>query len=236
MAVRSMDRTDILRNRARLAFGFILLGYSGLIGRLVYLQGIRGSTTRALAIAKRTGKIPLPARRGAIFDRNGSPCALSIATANIGFDPSLFATPPADPRKAADREKQLQKSVSLLAGILHCPESELGATVQRARDEYPAWMATKQHKGMDTILKSGRFAVIRQNVNADTVAQFTAKRFKLNGFWLQDDTRRTYLLGDSGLQVVGYVNDYGKPISGLELTCNHWLDRHAGFLVFCFPP
>lgn len=231
MAVRSMDRTDILRNRARLVFGCVLLGYSGLVGRLVYLQGIRGSAIRTMAIGRRTGKIPLPARRGSIFDRTGAPCALSIATANIGFDPSLFATPPSDSRRAADQERHLKKSVGLLAGILRCPESEVAASVQRARDEYPLWIATKKHKGMVTILQSARFALIRRNVDADTVAQVTAKRVKLNGFWLEDNSRRTYMLGDSGLQVVGYVNDYNKPISGLELTCNHWLDRHPGYLV-----
>lgn len=231
MAVRSFDRADLLKNRARVAFACVLLGYSALACRLFVLQGLQGSAMRAIAIGHRTGRIPLPARRGGIFDRTGSPCAMSVATANIGFDPSLFANPISDPVKAAEREKQLHASVVLLAGILGEPEADLAARIERARAEYPVWLATRRHRDMDTILESARFAVIRDNVDADTVAKFSAQRFKLNGFWLRDDTRRTYLLGDSGLQVVGYVNNYGKPISGLELTCNRWLDRHVGYLV-----
>ncbi len=231
MAVRSIDQTDILRNRARLAFACVALGYFALMGRLFVLQGVQGSATRAQAVSKRTGQIPLPARRGAILDRAGTPCALSVATANIGFDPYLFSKPIPDPRKSADRERQLQSSVSLLAEILNCPPADLAAKVKRARYEYPVWMSTRRHRNMDTILTSARFALIREGVDADTVARFNRSRFKLAGFWLQDGTRRTYLLGDSGLQVVGYVNDYGMPITGLEQTCNPWLDRHTGYLV-----
>jgi cell division protein FtsI/penicillin-binding protein 2 len=231
MAVRSIDRSNILKSRARAAFCCVLLGYGALVGRLAYLQGMRGASMRSLAISRRTGRIPLPAKRGAIYDRAGLPCAMSVATENIGFDPSLFAKPLSDPKKNAEREQELHKSVALLAGVVKRPESEIAARVQRARAEYPIWMATKQHRNMDTILKSARFALIRENVDADTVARFNAQRYNLDGFWLQDDTRRTYLLGDSGLQVVGYVNDYGKPITGLELSCNRWLQRRPGYLV-----
>jgi stage V sporulation protein D (sporulation-specific penicillin-binding protein) len=231
VAARIADRPNVLKKRGWVAFGCVALGYAGLVGRLLYLQGMEGGATRAMAVARRTGKIPLPARRGAIFDRAGLPCAMSVATANIGFDPSLFARPLGDARKTEMREKQLHDSVALLAGVLGCPEADVAARVQRARTEYPVWMAMKQHRNMNTILQSPRFAVIRENVDADVVARFDAQRLKLNGFSLQDDTRRSYLLGDSGLQVVGYVNDYGKPITGLELTCNRWLDRHPGYLV-----
>jgi cell division protein FtsI/penicillin-binding protein 2 len=231
MAVRILDQSNLLKIRARVAFGCVLFGYTALVGRLVYLQGMQGAATRAIAVGRRTGRIPLPAKRGAIYDRTGAPCAMSVATENIGFDPSLFATPLSDAHKNADRELQLRKSVALLAQIVGRPEAEIAARVQRARVEYPLWVATKQHKGMDTVLKSARFGVIRENVDADTVARFSEQRFKLNGFWLQDETRRSYLLGDSGLQVVGYVNGFGKPITGLELTCNRWLDRHPGYLV-----
>ena len=64
MAVQSMDRTDLLKNRARVAFGCVLLGYSALMGRLIYLQGLHGVSTRAEAVKRRTGKILLPAKRG----------------------------------------------------------------------------------------------------------------------------------------------------------------------------
>jgi stage V sporulation protein D (sporulation-specific penicillin-binding protein) len=231
MAVRSLDRSNLLKHRSRVAFGCVLFGYTALMGRLVYLQGVEGATTRALAIGHRTGRIPLPAKRGAIYDRTGAPCAMSVAMENIGFDPSLFATPLSDPHKNAERELGLRKSVELLASVVRRPEAEIGARVERARREYPLWVAATQHKGFDTILKSARFAVIQEHADADTVANFNEHRLKLNGFWLQDDTRRSYLLGDSGLQVVGYVSDYGKPITGLELTCNRWLDRHPGYVV-----
>ena len=91
MAVGTVDRTYLLKSRTRVAFGCVLLGYSALMGRLVYLQGVRGASMRALAVGKRTGKIALPARRGGIYDRTGAPCAMSVATANIGFDPSQYA-------------------------------------------------------------------------------------------------------------------------------------------------
>lgn len=231
MAVRSIDRTETLKTRAWIALGCIAVGYGSLVGRLVYLQGVQGVTTRAVAVGHRIGKIPLPARRGAILDRAGAPCALSVATACIGFDPSLFATPLRDAHQNAVREHNLQESVKLMAGVLRCPVTDVDALVHRARAEYPVWIATKRHKDMDTILKSPRFAVIRANADADTVARFNARKFKLNGFWLQDDTRRSYLLGDSGMQVVGYLRDDGKPVNGLEATCNNWLDRHTGYLV-----
>lgn len=78
------------RPQARIAaiqFGFAL-GVLAIIARAAQLQLVEGGRWAAQAERQRTERIMLPARRGALFDRNGVPLAVSQEFYHVGVAPN----------------------------------------------------------------------------------------------------------------------------------------------------
>jgi cell division protein FtsI (penicillin-binding protein 3) len=83
------------RPLARIAvvqFGFIL-GAAAILGRAAQLQLVEGDQWSAQAQRQRTERVVLPARRGALFDRNGVPLAVSQEFYHVGIAPNEVVNP-----------------------------------------------------------------------------------------------------------------------------------------------
>jgi cell division protein FtsI (penicillin-binding protein 3) len=81
--------------RARIAvvqFGFTL-GVAAIVARAAQLQLIQGDRWAEQAERQRTERVVLPARRGALYDRNGVPLAVSQEFYHIGIAPNELANP-----------------------------------------------------------------------------------------------------------------------------------------------
>ncbi len=65
----------------------LLLGLAGIVGRAVQLQVVEGDRWRAQAERTRTETRSLPARRGTLYDRQGSPLAISQEKYRVGVAP-----------------------------------------------------------------------------------------------------------------------------------------------------
>lgn len=68
----------------QLAFGLAIVA---VVARAAQVQLVRGATYRQEAREQRTERVVLPARRGAIFDRNGVPLALTRDVYHVGVAP-----------------------------------------------------------------------------------------------------------------------------------------------------
>ncbi|MDQ3223923.1 MAG: penicillin-binding transpeptidase domain-containing protein, partial [Gemmatimonadota bacterium] len=81
------------RPQTRIAFvqfGFAL-GVVAILGRAAQLQLVQGGQWSEQAQRQRTERTVLPARRGAIFDRNGVPLAVSQEFYHVGVAPNELA-------------------------------------------------------------------------------------------------------------------------------------------------
>jgi cell division protein FtsI (penicillin-binding protein 3) len=81
---------------AVIQFGFAL-GVLAILARAVQLQVLQGDRWAAQAERQRTERTVLPARRGALYDRNGVPLAVSQEFYHVGVAPNELA----DPQRAA---------------------------------------------------------------------------------------------------------------------------------------
>ena len=81
-----------------IAFG---LGIVGLLAKMVQVQLIRGVDLAAEAEARRTERVVLPGRRGAIFDRSGTPLALTQEVYHVGVAPNELRDQAKDARTIA---------------------------------------------------------------------------------------------------------------------------------------
>nr|WP_217917742.1 penicillin-binding protein [Myxococcus sp. AM009] len=108
-----------MKLRVRLLFGLFLMLLGVAFGRAVQLQVFEQEKLRGMAQDQYVRHIEIPARRGDIFDRRGTPLAQSVEVDSIWVDPSMLPDV-----KAASRA---------LARALKLDPDELGARLARAR-------------------------------------------------------------------------------------------------------
>ncbi|MDR1701195.1 MAG: stage V sporulation protein D [Sporomusaceae bacterium] len=82
-----------IRKRVVLIFLFISVIVSGLLGRLAYLQFYQSAWLAENAVEQRIREIPVEAKRGVIYDRNGRELAVSVNTESIFVIPAEVQNP-----------------------------------------------------------------------------------------------------------------------------------------------
>lgn len=102
MSGRGWDSEDRLRLRRRLLVGGTLAAALLVVGRAAYLQGFEGAKWREAALQQQQARVPLPARRGAILDRDGVPLALTRETFALSVAPRELGDPPAMRKRLAE--------------------------------------------------------------------------------------------------------------------------------------
>jgi cell division protein FtsI (penicillin-binding protein 3) len=65
----------------------LLIGLTVIVGRVFQLQALEVDRWRSLAIAQHETRVPLPAPRGTIYDRDGHPLAVSRTTYRVSVAP-----------------------------------------------------------------------------------------------------------------------------------------------------
>lgn len=81
----------VIRKRVALLFLLIALVMCGLTGRLIFVQFLRSSWLLENAVDQRVRAIPVEAKRGTIFDRNGRELAVSINMESVYAIPAEIA-------------------------------------------------------------------------------------------------------------------------------------------------
>src|SRR3989449_585560 len=74
----------------------VLVGLALLVGRAVQVQILHGRRWAEEAQAQRTERIVLQARRGTLYDRHGTPLAVTQETYHVGIAPNELRDPAAD--------------------------------------------------------------------------------------------------------------------------------------------
>lgn len=103
-AVRSGGWDSEHRLRARRRLLIVCIGGAALLvlGKAVYLQAFEAEHWRGVAAEQHQARVPLPARRGAILDRDGVPLALTRETFGLAIAPNEVADRDAMVRELVD--------------------------------------------------------------------------------------------------------------------------------------
>lgn len=81
--MRRSVSTVLVQRRLMLMLSAVILASTILMGRLAYLQLARNQFFQDKAVEQRIQRIPVEGRRGAIYDRNGIPLAVSINATSV---------------------------------------------------------------------------------------------------------------------------------------------------------
>ena len=176
--------------------------------RLFQLQGVDSKAYASRAEASGLVNIALPAKRGKILDRNGTPLAESIAGMMIVADPT---------RTTANAEA----IAKLLADRLHLDYFDLLGKLTKESDN----PGTKFRE--DRV----RFVYIARRIPS-TLASSVMDELKAHdyvGVDTRPDPLRTYPAGDVGANLIGYLGDDPTKVSGgLERSFNNLLAGKDG--------
>ncbi|WP_421733356.1 peptidoglycan D,D-transpeptidase FtsI family protein [Cellulomonas sp.] len=191
-------------SRRRMAFLTVLvvLALAVFGGRLVYVQGLRGSVIAEQARNSRLISVALLGGRGEITDADGKPLATSVERYDISVNQRLVATfagsaNPAVPDGPAG-------VAAILAPLLDMNAAELGGTLVGNR----------------------QFVYIRKGVLPEVARE--VRKLGLSGVNVDRVAERVYPNGTLAGNVIGFVNSNGVGLAGLEASLNPRLTGKAG--------
>ena len=91
----------VVNSRLRLLLLVILLTFAALGARAAWIQTVRASSLAALAQSQTKANLVLPAGRGTIYDRLGTPLAIGEQATDVVADPMQISAPQQEARVAA---------------------------------------------------------------------------------------------------------------------------------------
>lgn len=101
--------STVVRKRIYVIFAFLGLLLFFLAVRLAWIQFVRGDELAAKALDNRMRDVPVEAKRGTIYDRNGKELAISISS------DALYAIPPEV--QQSGREREIAQKLSAVLGM-----------------------------------------------------------------------------------------------------------------------
>ncbi len=188
------------RGRVLAAAVFVLLCFSLLGARLVYLQVWRHDDLATQAEANRIAVVPIVPNRGLIVDRNGVVLATNYSAYTLEVAPARGKSGGAD----------LDALIDELATVI-----EIGP-----RDRRRFKRLQEELKGADSL-------PIRTKLSDEEVARFTAQRFRFPGVEVKARLFRHYPLGETGAHLLGYI---GRVNQAEKKAMEDWPDeRQANY-------
>jgi penicillin-binding protein 2 len=191
---------EIGRFRGRLlaAAGFVLLAFSLLAARLVYLQVIRHDELALQAENNRIAVVPIVPNRGLIVDRNGVVLATNYSAYTLEIAPKRGKNAAAD----------LEALIDDLASVVSI----------EAKDRRRFKRLQEELKGADSL-------PIRTRLSDEEVARFTAQRFRFPGVEVKARLFRNYPLGETGAHLLGYI---GRVNQAEKAAIEEWDEAEQG--------
>ncbi|MCX8053458.1 MAG: penicillin-binding protein 2, partial [Armatimonadetes bacterium] len=199
----SRKRAFVRKRAIWLSLGFITL-FGAIAGKLVFIQLCRADEYSRWAQLIRFRQIPIPASRGAIFDRAGRPLAVSIRTVSIY----------ANPREVKDSSLTAARLTHLIGGDQNTYRRKIEGT------KHIVWLA----KNIDPFLGEK----IRRGWKVVSDGETHYER--LDGIGVQRDFKRVYPAGTIAAQVLGFTSFYGSGLEGVECVMDSVLTGREGIV------
>lgn len=201
-----------LAQARRPRFGFlawlIAAGFIILLAKLIQLHVIDGPRLRAKAMENRGERSEHPSRRGEIRDRQGNLLAATDTVWDIGLDPQVLL--PED-----------HKRIPEISAALGLAPAQLLAAFDPARAFRPAAEPGQPPREV-------RWIVLVKDVNEPTKRKVDA--LKIRALYGQPRFRRTYPQTTLAAHVLGYINQEGVAVAGVERAFDDLLRGQDGWV------
>lgn len=190
------------RTKKRLLVVFLL--FSLLIIVLAFCVGwvqvVKGEEYAAMAAGQQTRDVPIAAKRGTIYDREGEELAISAKAFSVWVRPERIWRG----EDEVEQEIQATRTLEQLSPLLGIPVEELKTLSKR-----------------DSVLV--RVAKYQTKETADAIQELS-----LYGVELTEEVKRYYPLGAFAAQALGSVTDDNVGLAGIELRYDSFLSGVSG--------
>ncbi len=217
---------QVTKRRINLFRLILIILAVALLGRVTYLQVIRGNELTSQANDTRIQEKTVLAQRGTIYDRNHNILSTTVGVSTVILNPANFlenpkiaaekATPDMTEQDRIDSktysiiyDETMQEITQNLADILELDVNELRKTLEKNKDS--------------------QYLVLKRNVDKNTVNKLT--ELFPNSISVQDDVKRSYPYGNLAAHVLGIVGDDGNGLAGVEYFYNQDLRGKAGYTL-----
>ena len=250
MAKPKQRKSDAARRanqviRSRTVLVMVVLGVATfvvLFWKLYDLQINQHEEMQERAVSQQTRSAVISASRGTIYDRNGNTLAVSATAETINISPKEIQEYVESQEKAIEEAaaKAAEKGESYTA-----PEVRDQTYIARGLSRILDVDQAKLEKAMEDL--SSMYYNVKKKVEqelADQVRQFIngeideegspvpeGQQKKLQGVWIQPDTKRYYTYSALAANVLGFVNADNVGGVGLEAKYDDVLEGSSGMTV-----
>lgn len=190
------------KNKRRLVFLFVIscLLCTALAFRVGWIQVVASEKYAKIAVEQQTRDVPIPAKRGIIYDRNGKELAISAVTSSIWARPGVVKNAATDEESAIKQEQTASK----LAEILGMDKNAILETISQERSLVKVAKYVDKEKS-DKIRAEG-----------------------LRGIEIAEDVKRYYPMGAFAAHLLGSTTDDNRGLAGIELKYDKYLSGIPG--------
>lgn len=207
----------------------IVLGFGTVIFSLIKLQLVNGEQLKSQAVENQLKDTTIVAQRGTIYDCNMKKLAQSATVWKVVLAPAQInsgSTAQMTPKEKAARLETIEKQK---AAIADCLNQALGLdkntvlnVLETKKNSFWEVVATK----VETDAKNKILAYEDQYYNA------SGKKSSISGIIsLVEDYKRYYPYGDFASNVLGFTNNDGTGVEGLEAVYNSQLAGVNGRII-----
>lgn len=234
---------QVIRTRTLLIM--LLLGvctFLALFWKLYDIQINQHEAMQEKAVGQQTRSAVISASRGTIYDCGGVPLAISASAETVNISPKGIADFVKSQQQAIENaaEKAREKGESYTAPQVR-DQAYIARGLSRILEVSEDWVLERmEHTNWEYVevrKKTERAMAdeVRKFINGEIDDQGNAvekeRRKKLQGIWLQPDSKRYYPYSSLAANVIGFVNSENQGGVGLEAKYNSELDGTAGVTV-----
>ncbi|MCU0693174.1 MAG: transpeptidase family protein [Polyangiaceae bacterium] len=203
--MRNLDprRARWIRVRMGILCGVLGIGLGGVVSAAYGIQVERGDEWRELAEKQRQRRLHVAPKRGTIYDRNGTPLAVSVEVPSVSID--AF---------------EMCRSVR---------DKDLPAFLDNAAKRIATALALDPARVREKLARRRRFAWLKRRVTAEQVEAIRAMGRgddRLIGLMIEGEGHRYFPNRELAGPMLGFVSPGGEGKDGIELMLNEDLRGH----------
>lgn len=182
-------------NKKKLLLLTILFAFLIIIGKVFFLQVVKGEENYQMAEKNRQRTIPIPSERGLIYDQYGRQLTKNIPKFSLALIPQ-------DLPRSEDKRKKMIKRLSQLT-------SSDVSEIKKTLDKYGSY--------------SYESIVIEENIDYETALSIQIAASDLPGIHIQRGSKRLYLLDRDSNNTSSTTSSTNKTLSNPTLSLSHIL-------------
>ena len=194
----------IIKHRLLLVSGIIAIIFVLLVMRLYGLMVVDGNYYNRIVLNQRQisyNSEIIPSRRGDILDADGNLLATSIKVYNLIIDPKVITS--------YNDNRYVNATVEALSYVYNYNRLELRDLIEEKKDKAYIRYARQLSKE-----EKNKFEEYKENKNAEYREKGLNDR--INGVWFEEEYKRYYPNDSLASNVIGFVNNVGESVMGLE--------------------